>query len=178
MTPLRLHVLLLAVVYPWTGRLRRRALPAAWVVLVAGHYLAVTAPGLYGREFNLYWDSQHLGNVAAVLGRAAPWWLIATVVGALALAVGLVFVLARFAIGHVAAGMAHARSRLLLGAAAGALSVLWAAQLWGGVPAVVSFENPVTPAYVRQARYVLATFGPGATAPALGPSRRSTGRCK
>ena len=49
-------------------------------MLVAGHYLDVTAPGLYGREFNLYWDSQHLGNVTAMLARAAPTWLIVVAV--------------------------------------------------------------------------------------------------
>ena len=53
------------------------------MVLVVGHYLDVTAPGLYGREFNLYWDSQHPGNVTAMLARAAPTWLI--LVAALAL---------------------------------------------------------------------------------------------
>ena len=73
-------------------------------MLVAGHYLDVTAPGLYGREFNLYWDSQHLGNVAAMLAAAAPWWLIAAVAATVVLAVGLVYVLARLAIGQLAAG--------------------------------------------------------------------------
>ena len=166
---LALGVLLLAVAYRWAGRLSRRVLPAVWVVLAAGHYLDVTAPGLYGREFNLYWDSQHLGNLAAMLGRAAPWWLIATVAGSGVLAVGVVYALVRLAIGQIAAGVAHAGSRLVLGAVAGGVSLLWIGQLWGGLPAVVSFEDPVTPAYVRQARFVLATFG-GSTAPALGPS--------
>ena len=83
---LALCVLLLAVAHRWAGRLARRILPAIWIVLVAGRYLDVTAPGLYGREFNLYWDAQHLGNVAAMLARAAPWWLIATLAGAAVLA--------------------------------------------------------------------------------------------
>jgi hypothetical protein len=167
---LALGVLLLAVAYRWAGRLSRRVLPGVWVVLVAGHYLDVTAPGLYGREFNLYWDSQHLGNVAAMLGRAAPWWLIVTIAGSGVLAVGVVYALARLAIGQIAAGVAHAGSRLVLGAVAGAVSVLWIAQFWGGFPALASFADPVTPAYLRQARFVLAIFGPGSVAPRLGPS--------
>ena len=61
-------VLILSIAHRRAPMLARRVLPALWVVLVAGHYLDVTAPGLYGREFNLYWDSQHLGNVAAMLG--------------------------------------------------------------------------------------------------------------
>ena len=168
---LALCVLLLAVAHRWAGRLARRVLPTIWVVLVAGHYLDVTAPGLYGREFNLYWDSQHLGNVGAMLGRAAPWWLVASVAAAAVAAVGVGYALARLASGQVAAAMAHRGSRLVLGWVAGAVSVLFAAQqLWGGLPTAVAFADPVTPAYVRQARFVLATLGPGAVAPRLGPS--------
>ena len=168
---LALGVLFLAVAHRWAGRLSRRVLPVVWVVLVAGHYLDVTAPGLYGREFNLYWDSQHLGNVAAMFGRAAPWWLIATTVGAGVMAVGVAYLLARLAIGHIATGMAHPGSRVVVGAMAGAVSVLWIGQqLLSGLPTMAAFADPVTPAYARQARYVLATFGPGAAAPALGPS--------
>src|SRR5258705_5691014 len=82
---LALCVLILAVAHRWASRLARRVLPAIWIVLVAGRYLDVTAPGLYGRDFNLYWDSPYLGNVTAMLARAAPWWLIA---GAAAVAGG------------------------------------------------------------------------------------------
>ncbi len=114
-----LCVLLLAVAHRWARRLARRVLPAIWIVLVAGHYLDVTAPGLYGRDFNLYWDSQHLGNVAAMLARAAPWWLIATVAGVAVLVVVLAYVLARLAFGRVAAAMERRESRLVLGALAG-----------------------------------------------------------
>src|SRR3970040_1249248 len=49
---LAVAVLVLAVAHRWATGLSRRLLPIVWVVLVAGHYLDVTAPGLYGREFN------------------------------------------------------------------------------------------------------------------------------
>ncbi|MGH2435419.1 MAG: hypothetical protein ACRDFA_00325, partial [bacterium] len=168
---LALCVLLLAVAHRRARVLARRVLPAIWVVLVAGHYLDVTAPGLFGREFNLYWDSQHLGNVAAMLARAAPWWLIASVAAVAMVAVGVAYVLARLAIGQVAAAMARRRVRLALGSLAGAVMLLFAGQrLPGGLPIDVAFADPVTPAYVRQARYVLAMAGAGAAAPQLGPS--------
>ncbi len=99
-------VLLLTLAYRRAPALARRLLPAIWVALVAGHYLDVTAPGLYGREFNLYWDSQHLGNVAAMLARAAPWWLIATVATVTVLAFAVAYVVARLALGQVALAMA------------------------------------------------------------------------
>ena len=164
-------VLILAVAHRWAGRLARRVLPVIWIVLVAGRYLAVTAPGLYGREFNVYWDSQYLGDVAAMLGRAAPWWLIASVAGAAMLAVALAHVLSRLAFGRVAAAVEHRGSRRLLASvAAAAVLVFVGSQLSDRFPVQRAFADPVTPAYVRQARFVMAMVGPGAVAPALGPS--------
>ena len=168
---LALCVVLLTVAHRRAPALARRILPAIWVVLVAGHYLDVTAPGLYGREFNLYWDSQHLGNVAAMLARAAPWWLIATVVGVAVLAVGTAYALARLALGQVAAAMETRRVRLTIVALAAAVVLLFAGQrLTGGLPIDVAFADPVTPAYARQARFALGIFGAGAATAPLGPS--------
>jgi len=155
------------------GRLRallQRVLPVAWVVLVAGHYLDVTAPGLYGREFNLYWDSRHLGNVTAMLARAAPWWLVAGAVLGLVLIVGAVFVLARLAFATLAAASDRRAMRGGLLAASAIVIALFAVQAAAAVGPLVPFADPVAPAYARQARFVLATLGPAPVAPALGPS--------
>jgi hypothetical protein len=164
-------VLLLAVAHRWTSRPARRILPALWVVLVAGHYLDVTAPGLYGREFNLYWDARHLGNVAAMLAGAAPWWQIAALAAVVVAITALAYLLAHLAIGQLAAAMEHRRRRAALGALAATVVLLFAGQrLPGGSPIDVAFADPVTPAYLRQARFALAMLGPGAAAPPLGPS--------
>ena len=72
------------------GRTSRRVLAFLAVVLVLfaiGRYGEVTAPALYGREINLYWDVQHTGAVAAMLTAVAPTWLV--IVGVLALIAGL-----------------------------------------------------------------------------------------
>jgi hypothetical protein len=62
-------------------------------------------------------------------------------------------------------------ARRALGAAAALLLVVFAAQQLTAQPAaVVSFADPVTPAYARQAHFVLAMVGPGAVAPRLGPT--------
>lgn len=172
-------ILLLAAAYRWAGRLTR-ILAAFWVVLVVGRYLAVTGPGLYGREFNLYWDSAHLGNVAAMLARAAPWWLIAAVVVSAVLVIGLAYVLARVAFRQVAAAMEQRGPRVALGSLAAAVVLAYGvaaprdtnphvdADLGAG-PVRVAFAHPVTPAYVRQARFVLATTGPAARPLPPGP---------
>ena len=38
---------------------------AVWTLLVAGRYAEVTAPALYGRDVNLYWDLRHVSAVTA-----------------------------------------------------------------------------------------------------------------
>jgi hypothetical protein len=164
-------VLCLALAHRWAPRLVRRVVPALWIVLVAGRYLAVTAPGLYGREFNVYWDAQHLGSVAAMLAGAAPWWLIAALVTVVAVAIGLLYAVARWAIGQLGAATDQRRSRLVLGALAGVVILLFVAQyLPGGSPIRTAFAEPVTPAYLRQARFAVAMMGPDVAAPRLGPS--------
>lgn len=164
-------MLLLSVAHTWAERLARRVLPALWVLLVAGHYLDVTAPGLYGRDFNLYWDTQHLGNVAAMLTRSVPVWLIAlTVVGAVG-ACAAAYLLAHLALGRVAAVVQHGRPRLVMGALAVATISAFTGQMASDRFAPgLAFSDPATGAYLRQARFVLAMIGPGRTAPALGDS--------
>jgi len=165
---LAVAVLVLAVAHRWATGLSRRLLPIVWVVLVAGHYLDVTAPGLYGREFNLYWDSQHLGNVAAMLARAAPVWLIALAGAVVVAAVWVVYALSRLALGQLAAAMSSRGPRLVLASATSVLVLVFAAQQLSD--AALSFADPVTRAYVRQARHVLGMLGPGAVQPSLGVS--------
>src|SRR5262245_58529290 len=164
-------VLLLAIFYRLAGTLVRRVLPAIWVVLVAGHYLDVTAPGLYGREFNLYWDSQHLGNVTAMLARAAPLWLIVLAAAALVAIVVMLFLVARLSLQRLAAAVELPVGRRALGVSAAAVLALFAVQHVTAQPAaVVAFADPVTPAYLRQVRYVTAMLGPRAVTPRLGPT--------
>jgi hypothetical protein len=178
---LALAVLLLVLTRRWAGPIARRVLPAVWVVLVLGRYLAVTGPGLYGREFNLYWDSAHLGNVAAMLARATPWWMIVLAAFVAFLVVVLIFLLARLAFGRLAVVLDDRRPRLAIGALAASTIVLCVVAPAREVnphigrearvgPVAIPFAHPVTPAYARQARFVLAAFGPDGVAPALPPS--------
>ena len=164
-------VLLLVVAHRWAGGLTRRVLPVIWVVLVAGHYLDETAPGLYGREFNLYWDSQHLGNVFAMLARAAPLWLIGLAGAVLVAVVWAVYALSRLAFRQLGDAVATPGGRRVLGTVGASLALVFAAQQALASSAVaLTFADPVTPAYVRQARFVLSMLGPDAVQPALGPS--------
>jgi len=60
-------------------------LAALFVLGVIGRYAEVTAPALYGREVNLYWDLPHLSSVAAMLSRvASPGLLLLGFIGVIA----------------------------------------------------------------------------------------------
>lgn len=160
-------ILILVAAGGRASRLTRRALPALWVTLIAGHYLDVTGHGLYGRDFNLYWDAQHLGNVGAMLARAAPWWLIVLTLLIAVLAITASYVAARLTFAIVGEAVQRRAARLLLGVPSATAIVLFAAQMLASFPAPPIFADPVTPAYLRQARYVLATLGPRVAGPSL-----------
>ena len=53
------------------GRRTALWLAALMFVLTIGRYADVTAPALYGRPVNLYWDARHLPNVGAMLAEVA-----------------------------------------------------------------------------------------------------------
>ena len=101
-----LGVLLLCVVawVGWRGGVSgaaRVALALLLLLLVIGRYAEVTAPALYGRPVNFYWDAQHLPAVGAMLAKVAPWWMIAALgVGVVAFFATLALVLG-FALGRV-----------------------------------------------------------------------------
>ena len=61
-------------------------------MLVLGRYADVTAPALYGRDINLYWDLRYMPDVAAMIARAAPLWLIVGVAAAVAAVLALLYV--------------------------------------------------------------------------------------
>jgi phosphatidylglycerophosphate synthase len=107
---------LLALALLSTGRRRlpRRALAllgAAWLLLVLGRYVEVTAPALYGREINLYWDLRFVPDVAAMVVRVAPRWLTIAVVALAAAVVALMYRTSRWAFGCVEAAMRDAGPR-------------------------------------------------------------------
>jgi hypothetical protein len=149
----------------------RRALPIAWLLLVVGHYLDVTAPAIYGRDFNLYWDARHIGNVVAMIAEAAPaWQIIAVGIGAL-IALGAAYAISRVLWTWVADAAARTALRGALAVLAVPITAIFGWQQWTGELALnVSFAAPVSTEYGHQARSVLAMLGPGAVTPTLGAS--------
>ena len=108
-------LLILLIAWPLTlGPLTRKTtsrLAVVWVALVLGHYADVTAPALYGRDINLYWDARFMPDVAKMIAHSAPLWLIACVVAAAVLVLALLFVVFRWAIRTVTAAAFDPRER-------------------------------------------------------------------
>jgi hypothetical protein len=142
-------------------------LAAFWMLLAIGRYADVTAPAIYGREINLYWDVRHLGAVVAMFAMALSPWAVAAVVLALLLVSTVAHRLFFWALGCVAAAMHHRSERRALTAGAAAVLLLFGGQhAITGAPAVPQFSTPVTESYARQARLFTSNASAGAVIPA------------
>ena len=150
---------------------RARWLPAAWTMLVVGRYAEVTAPALYGRDINLYWDLRFIPDVVRMIGRVAPIWLIAASLAGAGLALALFYRIVSLAWRTVAAACADPPVRRAVIGLSGAVMLGWALQLAIGRAAFAPpFAAPVVLTYARQAAFVaesLAGSSPLAASPPL-----------
>src|SRR6266508_2716154 len=173
---LALAILVLAIVSGWTmlhARRTARWLTVAWVVLVVGRYAEVTAPALYGRDVNLYWDLRFIPDVVSMVTKVAPPWLVALALAGVALIFLLLYVLLRSAWRRVVSATADPRERrVALAAAAAVFALFLAERAIGSVPGLPSFAAPVTRTYARQARFVIGAMS-GSTALAASPAMDS-----
>lgn len=154
---LAVAVALLAVVAWRRGRVSARWLrlsAVAWVLLVAGRYLDVVAPALYGRPVNLYWDARHLSAVAAMMTDAVATPVLAAGVLGVAALVAAVYAGARIALGGVGAALGVPRLRAALGVLAVATIGAYALSDASGRASlpVPAFAPPVSATYWHQAR--------------------------
>jgi hypothetical protein len=147
------------------------ALSALWLVLVVGHYADVTAPALYGREINLYWDIRYVSDVAAMLTHSAPGGLVLLVAaGVLVVAAGL-FLALRWCVRTVLTALGNPTERRALVGLAGVVVVIFAAQAASRrVPRMPPFAPPVTATYAHQVRLVMNARAASAGAHVLAPS--------
>ena len=146
----------------WLGppsRAMLRGLSVLWVIFVLGHYADVTAPALYGREVNLYWDLRNVSAVAEMLGQAAPIWLVVVVLAAAIVVVGLLYTIARWALGRLGEATGDPRERTVLGVVAVCALVLFAIEGQQSTnmqaPGFLRFPAPVTKTYARQVRLIV-----------------------
>ena len=159
------------------GRLRRppsaavlTVLAAVLLVMTLGRYAEVTAPALYGRPVNLYWDAQHLPNVAAMLVRVAePWLVAAGAVGLVALLVTVVAAL-RLALARVVRGLGAPGERRAVVAIAGTLTALFVlGHVHPQLGTLRWFSLPVTGTYKQQMAFVTDALDEDRAAETLPP---------
>jgi hypothetical protein len=158
-------------------------LSIAWTALVLGRYAKVTAPALYGRDINLYWDLRYMPDVAAMITRVTPLWVIVGILAAVAVVLWLVWRVIRWAWSGVGAALAAPTERRVLAATAIAVVAFFAisrvansSKSW--VFLVEGYKDddswlfpaPVTATYAHQIRLAAETFastGPLAATPAM-----------
>ncbi len=158
-------ILLLVIATRWLGPPSRAAL--GWLsglglLLVIGRYVDVTAPALYGRDINLYWDLRYVPDVVSMLVRVAPTWLGLLVAAIAVLLLYVMFGLVRWAVRRLGAAMLDAHERRILGAVAAVAIVLFAAErLTDRLP--VAFGNPVVATFARQVPLVIGAVAGSTT---------------
>jgi hypothetical protein len=121
-----------------------------------GRYAEVTAPALYGRRINLYWDARHLPGVAAMLVEAAPAWLVTLLLTGIAALLGAIYLLVRWSLRQVGEALQY---RVPARAMAGVGGVMLLAYLLEYSPLPIRvwqwFSLPVSTTYYRQAAFML-----------------------
>ncbi len=138
------------------GRWMRHLLLGGLMLLVLGRYVDVTAPALLGRSVHLYWDSQHLPAVTAMLLDSVAGWHLA--LGSLALLVllGLLVMALRWALQTVLAALDRPKWRRGLGALAAGLLTLYGVGRWSErLSTERGFALPVMPVFVGQIQLAL-----------------------
>jgi phosphatidylglycerophosphate synthase len=179
-------ILAMAALAAWRKPLSRRAvavLSVLWTALVLGRYAEVTAPALYGRDINLYFDLQYIPDVVAMVTRVTPLWAIVVSVTAIALTLLLLYRAARWALNALNGSVARTverRALVAVSAAAVALFTVDRVQQHGRQAWVFQhtayedgagrlFSPPVTATYARQARLAAAAVWPASALPATPP---------
>ncbi|MCU0951807.1 MAG: hypothetical protein MUC68_12290 [Burkholderiaceae bacterium] len=159
----------------WRGRIPRVGLVLLSLLAtlaVLGRYFAATAPALFGRPVNLYWDGQQIPTFLWVSAREYPLWVSFAAVGLTVAVLSALYFSLRWALrtlAQIAAPYALRARWTWLPTAAATVGVVmhlagtWPSFTWHWV------TDPVTPTYARQA-VLLATALSGQATRVLPPS--------
>ena len=134
-------------------------LTGVYLLLVLGRYFDTTAPALFGRNINLYWDAPQIPRVLWVTLKNYPLWIGLLVPAALLLLLWLVYQALRLSITVAARDAAPyaLRARWTLAVTAAAF-VLVTANFYGVRATWPVVSKPVLPTYVRQAQLLTTAF--------------------
>lgn len=146
-------------------------LTTAYLMLVLGRYLDVTAPALFGRDINLYWDGAQIPRFLWVAAQDSPLWQSLGAVLVVGVFLRTLYRALRWGIARIASDAApYALSRrwaLLLTASLVVLVVANHAGVRATWPVV---SKPVIPTYWRQVQLLVAAASPQRRDQLLPPS--------
>jgi hypothetical protein len=128
-------------------------LAVLYTVLVIGRYFDTTAPALFGRSINLYWDGLQVPRLLWVLMQKYPLWVTGSVVASVAAFLVVLYLSLRWAL-HVSASVAapyaitHRWALLLTGffLVSSVANLLGVKQTWPYI------ARPVIPTYINQGK--------------------------
>lgn len=134
-------------------------LAGVYLLLVLGRYFDTTAPALFGRNINLYWDALQIPRVLWVTLKSYPLWIALLVPAALLLLLWLVYQALRVSIIVAARDAApYALRRRWTLAVTAAAFVLVTANFYGVRATWPVVSRPVLPTYVRQVQLLASAF--------------------
>ena len=172
-----LWVVLLLTVH-FHGRVSGRligGLAAVYLLYVIGRYADVTAPALFGREINLYWDGAQLPRFLWVTARNGSVWQALGIVAAALLALGALYWILRTAIAVVARDAVPLAIRSRTGLALTGIAVALALANTAGVRATWPvISRPVTVCVLVVLESVSDTRNPGCRSNSTRARRRAS----
>ena len=157
-------LLAISLLLEMKGRVGRRmmaALTVIFIVLAVGRYADVTAPALFGRPINLYWDVRHAPNVAAMMIDSAVAWRVAVGIVLSLVFVGGFILAVVYALKTVVAAFqsTHTRRASALGCVV-FLLIYSVGMTRDDVHTEGWFAIPVAPVYARQAEFLIKAGAP------------------
>ncbi len=130
-------------------------LAALMVLLTLGRYAAITAPALYGRPINLYWDFEHVGNVSGMLTRVAPLWAVLAIFIAVLLVLALLYRALRWCLRQVLVALAAPPAAMVSMAIGAAVLLGFGLQRADHKPlGTPPYAEPVSYTYAAQASLI------------------------
>jgi hypothetical protein len=163
-----------------------RWLSTLWVILAIGRYADVTAPSLWGRDLNFYWDLRFLPDVAGmIVGASRQAVLFGSLATTAALGIlALLYLVASWSFRRLLDALARPAWRAILGTVASAIVVGFVLQTVGffGLDILGEerriFPRPVIAVYARQAKLVAQAVSRSAELPPSPSFDGSLGRLR
>jgi len=147
-------VILIAAVVEWRGEVpsaARSLLIAILLLFVIGRYAEITAPALFGRRIDLYWDVRHVPRIVEMVVESSPLWKLIGYAVLFAAIVGAIFFTVIRSVGALSNTFTHPGLRRGSAAIAAAVVLMYAASVNLGATGWFAFALPVTPVYLHQA---------------------------